>query len=154
MMGCVTYWSLILCLMPALLLYFLGYQAEISWNKNTVETLCTVTGHKIYGSNCGRYPCYDGYIYSNYTDYNENYYQELVKVYNGEDTEKKVEEKLENNYPIGSETRYYYKEDDPTDVRIDYKTGTIYYVFFIILCVITGLIPLGCMLFIVKRNKC
>lgn len=71
--NCAMFWGIfclvsVLCLMPALLLYFLGYVPRHDWNENAVLGLCNVTQHDVIAATCSRkynqkihYTCYQGY---------------------------------------------------------------------------------------------
>lgn len=143
---------LILCLMPALLLYFLGYVENTEWNNDAVETKCTVIGHKVkddtcyYTCNCVHstnthtcatceYECYHGYVDTNYTVDHINY-NKTFGVYDSYEEKDDVVKKLNKNYPIGKKIDCYYQKDDPTDIKRGHVDTNVFLAFFIIFCIV------------------
>ena len=150
----------ICCLMPALLLYFLGYATPANWNNNALKTTCNITDNYVtamtcsYSCNCrwiGKIQrcdtcnrrCYNGYITVTYVDFHENIQYETVEVYSGQPSDYTVQKDLDNNYPTNSQIACYYQKDLTTNVRINLTDTTVFLAFFIVFCCLTGLIIIG-----------
>lgn len=114
-----------ICLLPGLLVYFIGYAEEVNWNNNAKKTQCLITSNNeeyadcIYScgdfSDCNtngrRYmcteTCYYGSITTMHQVNNQNYYNKfrVTDIYRNCDT---VNEILNRKYPVGSTTTCYY----------------------------------------------
>lgn len=144
------------CLMPALLLYFLGYQARVIDNQYLMKTNCKIVGDKIYGDQCAYqcdcysrctsygkngcngyittcstcyYTCYDGSIAVDYIARNSNYTSE-IDIYSGYRSEAILKSDLNANYAVGSLITCYYDSRKVTSVSLSYESTTVYLVFF------------------------
>jgi hypothetical protein len=130
----------ICCLMPALLLYFLGYQVNSDWNHSRIDTGCLVVKHNVYAKteyDSGREAYltkYNSYIVVEYTVENATLSSELY-VTKGKD-ERKEYVWLNKHYPIGETTTCYRDRDDPTIVRLDLKETGIFLGFFIVFIIL------------------
>lgn len=106
--GCFAY-SLVCCLLPALLLFFLGYQVRNDWNESATKTQCTVVSTKVYENTCYKwwgkgtaaYTCFDGYATLSWLDSDGQEKQKEMLIMN-EDSERDVINDLEHGYPQGS----------------------------------------------------
>lgn len=168
----------ILCLMPCLLLYYLGYEARTDWNKSAVETTCNIISHKIqdrecsYSCNCHQtctssttsshctttchtcyYTCYDGFIEVKYyiqdSDENNKEYDKMIEVYNGYEYYDELYNKMTKNYPVGSQITCYYNSLKPDEVKLKLYEPTVYLAFSIIFAILGGIIVLGWIGFII-----
>jgi hypothetical protein len=150
----------VLCLMPALLLYYLGYEKGNSFNKNAVKTNCLIINHDInmytdsYSCNCmtdtkGQQLCstcytdyYNGYIDVEYevdnVEYTKNY-QVLINLA----SRGQVEDDLNDDYPIGSQIDCYYDKNNPSVNKLNKVNTTVFFAFFIIFCIIGGIVCIG-----------
>lgn len=160
--------NLICCLMPGLLLYFLGYQARVIENKDLVETTCKIIDHKVYPRTCEEscncittcisyssngctsytttcqtcyYTCYDGYLIVNYTIQKTNYTNDMC-AYSGYESSHDVVSDMNSNYPIGTSVACYYDPRDVNTVQLTYYPTTVYLVFACIFFALTVIIPI------------
>lgn len=141
---------LLLALMPALLLRFLGHEVRVDWNENAAETRCEIVDHytvertcsetcDCYTYSCGRsapcyscstcyYTCYDGYVTVEYWagDYQ---YTDSIDVATERSQASALAEAREE-YPLDSESACYYQTDDATDWRFELHNTTGYLVGF------------------------
>lgn len=144
------------CLMPALLLYYLGFRDGSEWNNGSVSTECKITGHQVEDDTCPYtcmcttgvthmsltcqicyYDCYNGYIDTTYNVDNISY-THTFRVISGDDSRNDVVNDLNKNYPIGTHIRCYYQEDDPIDIKRELIKIHIFHIFFILFCVLGG----------------
>jgi hypothetical protein len=146
-------------LMPALLLYYLGFEEGITWNRNAVETTCVITNTYIqtdahpYNCNCtgtkSRRRCktcyvnyYDGYIDVTYMADNTSFYK-TFQVYSSFKDFAIIENNMINNYPNDGNITCYYNPDNPSDSKLNLIDASGFLVVFIILCVLSALILFG-----------
>lgn len=154
----------LLCLMPALLLYYLGYQARMDWNNGAVQTDCVVVdgyididtcsescncyqvcsgsgNQKSCHTNCNTcyYDCYDVYVRVSYSIDNDTNIQSEIKVKNDLRHRHDATKVLEKKYKVGSKKGCYYQEDNPTDVRFSLHNPTGYLAGFFIFVILGGL---------------
>lgn len=156
----------ILCLLPALLLWFLGYKEKGDWNKTAVETNCLITDHKTperscsYSCNCHSTchkstdgqscsttcstcyrQCWDEVMVLQY----EYHYIVYTKdwVVDTEYSEFEASEQLKEDYPIGSEITCYLNPNNPNDLRLELNNIAIFLGFFIVFVILGGLICSG-----------
>lgn len=142
-----SFFTGILCvftILPALLLFFLGYEPRDSFNQNSIQTQCFINQQIITESTSSwssRYICWDGLIDVNFID---NYGQEqtgLVTVYDCL-SESDIMEKFVFNYKVNTTVDCYYNYV-LYDLKIDLYNTQPYLasgIFFVVLFVIiTGL---------------
>lgn len=147
--------GLIVLLLPALLLYFLGYVPRDEFNQNSLETQCNVTGYTIgedtcsYSCNCYSictgttdsrhcsthcqtcyYTCYDGYINVLYNDTTDTVYNSIILIYNDYRSEGKVVEKLTKKYPINHNIDCFYDQYNPFEVKVKLYNTDVFLAFF------------------------
>lgn len=135
------------CLMPALLLYFLGYQARANWDAGSLKTNCTVISENVYDHTCSYYcnsgysytcyyTCYDGRLCVTFLTYKGEFIEASVVAYANQNNQFNVLEDLKENYPINGTTTCYYEYNNPTSVQLTRESTTIFTVFFIIFVVL------------------
>lgn len=154
---------LIGCLMPALLLHYLGFEIRVDWNDNAVETGCTVIDHytqstqcsyscNCYTYSCGKssctscdtcyYVCYDSYVAVEYMVLaTETTTVGSEKVTN-DDSEAVALAEAQAEYPIGNSSTCYYLSSDTSDWRWE-KHDTTGFVVGFWLFISIGIITLG-----------
>ncbi|XWV25973.1 putative orfan [Tupanvirus soda lake] len=147
------------CLTPALLIYFNGFGEELYWNNNAVETKCNVTNNEIktevcyYQCHCinkgGKRKCqnchsncYNGYIYVEYMVSRNEFYA-MLEVISHDNDYTNLENKLNEEYPVGYLLTCYYNKKNPNDVRLELENIDVYLAFFIFFCVVGGFILFG-----------
>lgn len=133
----------ILCLMPALLLFLLGYEPRMTWNKTSIETECNVTSHVVEQSQCSEscncrktctgttnsrhcsrhcqtcyYTCYDSYITVEYKDESFSTFRSMILIENDKRRMDKLVNNLNKKYPLYNEITCYYNVDDPNQVKL------------------------------------
>ncbi len=163
--------TLICCLMPALLLYFLGYVATNDWNQDAVQTTCTILRNYVvddrcsYSCNCRKnsngastcqtcyYTCYNGLIDVDYVSNNDTILS-TIEVYHHVSDRAKVQNDLHANYPISKSVTCYYDPAEPTFVLLDYKNGAVFLAFFIIFCILGSVIFIGLVGWSLKSCLC
>lgn len=151
---------LIFCLMPALLLWYLGYLARVSWNDDSIKTTCTIIGHSVKQGICTEtcncyyttshtscatceYICYDGLALTTYKTEDGTAYNKTFTLVDNYRSEANAEEKLDGKYPIGDKINCYYERNDPTDIRTGHKGTRVFLAFFCVFIIIGGLVLLG-----------
>lgn len=160
----------ICCIMPALLLYFLGYVANSNWDRAAIKTSCNVTAHQVeidtcsYECGCYRttsvtlcntcyYTCFDGYITLDYVTSNGIAYTNTIEIDAGWNYSDDVINDLNKNYPIGNSITCYYNPDNPTNVKLKLANTKVFFGFFIVFCCLGGLIVLGWIIFILYTES-
>lgn len=154
-------------LMPALLLYFLGYEKALEWNNSAIQTKCLVLENYVqdntcsYSCNCYQtcsgstnsrschqhcstcYKiCYDGYVTVSYNDTFDNNYKIDLRVYNSYSSSSSLKTKLNKKYPIGSNRDCYYQRENPRDVKLNSKKNPGIFLGFFITFLVIGFIGL------------
>jgi hypothetical protein len=76
-------------------------------------------------------------------DTNEGIYTTWDEVYSNEDSETEVLQDLEENYSNGTSAACYYQSDDPSDMRLELHSATVFLVFGIIFAILYGAAMLG-----------
>lgn len=131
-------------LMPALLLYYEGYQ-ETNWGYDAIQTTCQYVRYSWYSDSCpckdcmGQKikKCYDAWIYFTY----ETSYGTLegdFRAFEKQFIEGDITVYLEENYPLQHNFTCYYQPDNPADVQFDIKSGRNVFLAFFIIFVIFG----------------
>lgn len=150
----------IVSLMPALLLYYLGYAPIYSWNHDAVATTCQIVGYSVvqhqcsYACDCTQTcafkfgcsrscstcysTCYDGVIHVTYPTGNITETSSIT-VYGNQGNPNATQSDLSSNYLMDSLVRCYYESANPTDVRLGFNSDDTYLIFFIIFIVLGGL---------------
>jgi hypothetical protein len=121
------------CLLPALLLFFLGYVPRQTWNEDAITATCIVTAHDVNYATCREkhnqklhYTCYQGYITLelNLTYFDEDLMNTTYLIYVKEFKVKTKRNKadvtnfLRKEYALYSEKTCYYQEDDPEAMKL------------------------------------
>ena len=162
------------CLMPCLLLYYVGYEIRIDWNNNAAETTCTITGHRIIALVCTEscncittcansqcsssittcqtceYDCYDGYVQVSYIV--DESYQNEQEMYSSKRSRTNLQSELKFKYPIDSRPLCYYQEDDPSDFKLELHAATVYLAFSIIFGILGGILIIGWTGFVIYKE--
>jgi hypothetical protein len=148
----------IFSLMPALLLYYLGYSSIHSWNRDAVATTCQVINYTIVQHNCSYEcncydicvkgcttycdtcysTCYDSDIDVSYNTSNGTMFSQIIVYGNQGNPNVTINETL-THYPMNTTFTCYYESSNPSDVRLSYDTDTVYLAFFIVFIVLGGL---------------
>ena len=157
--GCT--FTLICCLMPALLLFFLGYRNSSNWNGNSIRIHCKITDSEVTKDTCHESchcmyindiwtcrTCYYEYIDVAYHIDNETYHS-TIEVYDHEKDKKRL---VNKNYPINDEITCYCNRENHRDVRIGLKNTIVSLAFFIIFCCLGGLALISQIVF--EMYKC
>lgn len=126
---------LICCLLPALLLFFLGYQVRQDWNDSASETTCIVKDNKVYADgSCyifgrGYYTCYKGYTTVSHIfkdiEYTSEFYIEK------DDQERDIVNYLDHAYAIGSDITCWFQKDEPSNIKLELDDSGIFLGFSI-----------------------
>lgn len=156
------------CLMPALLLWFLGYVNHAEWNDQSVKTSCFIKDYELLAATCSRscgchsttktthcntcyYPCTDGLLVLTY-DYDGVHYETSLKVVNRA-SEYDAREWMIENYPKASYTDCFFAPDDPKDVRVELHNVGIFLGFFIVFVILGGLVMIAWAVFETLRAR-
>ena len=153
----------ICCILPALLLLFLGYEKGLEWNGNAVQTTCTVLQHDTasdrcsYSCNCRTtsttssstrhcdtcyYTCYDGSIEVQY-EVDDEFYKKWFEVYSNYRSESDIKSKLRKHYPIGDDITCYYQSDNPSNAKLKHVNTDVFLAFLIIFFILGGFSCVG-----------
>jgi hypothetical protein len=162
--GCCVFLAIsIVSLMPALLLYYLGYVPINSWNREATATMCQVVDYTMnqhqcsYSCNCRSMcgfkfgcsracstcysTCYDGVIQVTYRVGNATQISSIT-VEGDQGDPNATLSALTSQYPVGSVIPCYYESTNPSDVRLGFNSDHIYLTFFILCLVVGGVIVL------------
>ncbi|AYV85450.1 MAG: putative orfan [Satyrvirus sp.] len=155
----------ILCILPSILLYFLGYNRNSDWNKQAVLTNCTIINDTIY-SVTKKYLCfcierscqtcsrinYDGYINISHSINSQLYFKEFLVA--SDENYQSLNDSLQENYPPGKIIQCYYEKQNPSDIKLNLdNTKTFLTCSIIFLC--AGIIIFFLWIVYEKiKNKC
>lgn len=139
----------ICCILPALLLYFAGYNERREWNDSVNKTECLITNYHIvekvckyrYSTYAFRYFCYDGFININLEVDNRNLTKEF-KLYSNKLNDTAIEEIFAKKYSINSYTKCYYNKHREPHLRLVKKPTSIYLGFAITFTCFICIIPI------------
>lgn len=167
--GIVTSVVSICCILPFLLLFFLGFQDRMNRNGNLVETTCITTNHTIVSGVCTEdcncrttctggggtrgssnnchttcqtceYDCYDGFVTLEHRTTNGLSFRNDVEVYSNSRARTSVENDLVENYPINGELMCFYNSENPSEIRLELHNDGIFLGFAITFLVLGVLI--------------
>lgn len=165
-LGIILLSIIITSLIPTLLMYYLGYEPNEKFNKNSIQTNCTVTNTYIAKTTCSYlcncetrcvgvkprncvqncntcyYECFNGFVDFIFETSLTNI-TSLKKIYTNVRNYNDVLTNLNQNYPLGKHIICFYDNTNPKDMRFELDNSTVYFVFFIIFIVIGGIILFG-----------
>lgn len=159
-----------------ILLYFINGEDDIIWNQSAVKTKCTIKGHQTFGSICtclcdcnnvldfklcntSQYECFSGYIIVNYNDTIGKTYYAYIEIYPAQSeniyemtntNETKIQQNLDNYYPIYERINCYYDDDNPGNIKLYVRNFTLVYIYIILFACIMCFFPICWLL----RIKC
>lgn len=127
--------------MPASLLWTLGYEERQAWRDDSVKTTCTVEGHAV-DKTCILPNCWTGFIIAQHIilEPNYTYYRSWERVVNGHYNYQGALRQLDSKYPQGMAFTCYYRKTNPRSIRLSQPKTTVYLAFAIIFMIIACII--------------
>jgi len=139
---------LLFCLLPALLLYFLGYNERKEWNETANKTECLIINNYMSERVCNykkyqktrHYLCYDGFIIVSLNSTNLNLTKQF-QIYKHEYNSTALTENLVLHYSNGTYIKCYHNKNHSPHLRLNEKLKGVYLSYAIFFFCMTGVIP-------------